>query len=187
MENQKTDFYAQQVAQTVIAAMNSGVNSALYWQLFEIVWPNRVDTGGEFREGIHILGTAPSLYESAIPYKLYYGFSLIAKYAGEFGSKTYYGEGEKGVCCSMVEYKKDGKTYQNVIVVNTTSLEQKISINFQKNIGKNMYRYMFDPLKTVPNTAAEMIKTDKGFKNVTNLLQDTIPAASIVVYSTVKE
>ena len=187
MENQKNDFYAQQVAQTVIAAMNAGIDSMLYWQLFEIVWPTRFDTGGEFEKGIHILGTAPSLYESAIPYKLYYGFSLLAKYAGEKGSNIYEGSSRKGLCCSMVEYEKDGKTYQNVIVVNTTSLEQKISLNFEKEIGKDMYRYMFDPITTVPNTGAEMIAADKGFTNVKDILQDTIPAGSIVVYTTVKE
>ncbi len=188
IENQKTDFYAEQIAQTVIAAMNSGVNSCIYWQMFEIVWPTRTDTGGEFKDGIHILGTAPSLYTSAIPYKLFYGFSLLTKYAGEFSNnKIYYGEGENGVCLSMVEYEKDGKKYQNVIVVNTTSMEQKISINFEKSIGKNMYRYCFDPLTIKPNTSAEMIDADKGFKNVDKILQDTIPAGSIVVYSTVKD
>ncbi len=186
-ENQKTDFYAQQIAQTVIAAMNTGLESCIYWQLFEIVWPTRFDTGGEFKEGIHILGTAPSLYESAIPYKLYYGFSLLTKYAGEVGSKVFYSEGENGVCLSMVEYEKDGKKYQNVIVVNTTAMEQKISINFEKSIGKNMYRYLFDPVTIKPNTSAEMIDADKGFKNVDKVLQDTIPAGSIVVYSTVKD
>ncbi len=185
--NQEKDFYAQQVAQTVIAGMNAGLESCLYWQLFEIVWPTRSETGGEFVEGIHAIGTAPSLYESAIPYKLYYGLSLLFKHAGEKGSKVYTGQGEKGVCCTMVEYEKDGKKYQNVIVVNSNSTEQKISINFDKKIGKTMYRYAFDPIKTVPTTAAEMIKADKGFKNVQNILQDTIPAGSIVVYSTVKE
>ncbi|MBQ6885777.1 MAG: hypothetical protein IJN56_08605 [Clostridia bacterium] len=187
MENQKTDFYGQQIAQTVIAGMNAGIDSMLYWQLFETVWPTRFDTGGEFEKGIHILGTAPSLYESAIPYKLYYGFSLLAKYAGEKGSTIYSGSNKKGICCSMVEYEKDGKKYQNVIVVNTTSLEQKISLNFEKGIGKDMYRYLFDPITTVPNTGAEMISADKGFTNVNDILQDTIPAGSIVVYSTVKD
>lgn len=188
IENQKTDFYAQQIAQTVIAAMNSGVNSCIYWQMFEIVWPTRSDTGGEFKDGIHILGTAPSLYTSAIPYKLFYGFSLLTRFAGEFSNnKIYFAEGENGVCLSMVEYEKDGKKYQNVIVVNSTSMEQKISINFEKSIGKNMYRYCFDPLIIVPNTSAEMIKADKGFNNVDQILQDTIPAGSITVYSTVKD
>lgn len=187
IENQKTDFYAQQVAQTVIAAMNSGVNSCIYWQLFETVWPTRLDTGGEFEDGIHILGTAPSLYESAIPYKLYYGLSNVIKHAGELGSKVYYCEGTNGVYLSMVEYEKDGKKYQNVIVVNTSSLEKKISVNFEKSIGKNMYRYLFDPLKIEPDTSAKMIPVDKGFKNVNKVLQDTIPAGSIAVYSTVKD
>ncbi|MBQ7725995.1 MAG: hypothetical protein IJT66_02505 [Clostridia bacterium] len=187
MDTQKEDFYAQQVAQTVVAAMNTGVQNIIYWQLFETVWPQRFNSGGEFKEGIHVLGTAPSLYTSAVPYKLFYGFSLLAKYCGELGSKTYYGEGSNGVYCSMVEYQKDGKTYQNVLVVNTTSLEQKISLNFQKSIGKNMYRYLFDPVQTHPNTSAEMISADKGFTNVKTVLQDTIPAASIVIYSTVKD
>lgn len=188
INNQKTDFYAQQIAQTVLAAMNSGVNSCIYWQMFEIVWPTRTDTGGEFKDGIHILGTAPSLYTSAIPYKLFYGFTLLTRFAGEFNNnKVYYAQGEKGVCLSMVEYEKDGKKYQNVIVVNTTSLEQKISINFEKSIGKTMYRYLFDPATIVPNTSAEMIGADKGFKDVDKILQDTLPAGSIAVYSTVKE
>ncbi len=186
-EIQVQDFYPQQIAQTSIAAMNAGLNSALLWQLFEIVWPNSLQNNHEFIDGIHKLGTAPSLYESAIPYKYYYGFSLLAKYCGEKGSKVYSGEGERGVYCSMVEYKKNGKQYQNVIVVNTSSLEQKMSINFKKKIGKNMYRYLFDPIKIVPDTSAKMIPVDKGFKNVKTILQDTIPAASIVVYSTVKD
>lgn len=188
INNQKTDFYAQQIAQTVLAAMNSGVNSCIYWQMFEIVWPTRTDTGGEFKDGIHILGTAPSLYTSAIPYKLFYGFTLLTRFAGEFNNnKVYFAQGENGVCLSMVEYEKDGKKYQNVIVVNTTSLEQKISINFEKSIGKTMYRYLFDPTTIVPNTSAEMIGADKGFKDVDKILQDTIPGGSIAVYSTVKE
>lgn len=188
INNQKTDFYAQQIAQTVVAAMNAGVNSCIYWQMFEIVWPTRTDTGGEFKDGIHILGTAPSLYQSAIPYKLFYGFTLLTRFAGEFNNnKVYFAQGENGVCLSMVEYEKDGKKYQNVIVVNTTSMEKKISINFEKSIGKTMYRYCFDPLTIVPNTSAEMIGADKGFKNVDKILQDTLPAGSIAVYSTVKE
>ena len=188
INNQKTDFYAQQIAQTVVAAMNAGVNSCIYWQMFEIVWPTRTDTGGEFKDGIHILGTAPSLYTSAIPYKLFYGFTLLTRFAGEFNNnKVYFAQGENGVCLSMVEYEKDGKKYQNVIVVNTTSMEKKISINFEKSIGKTMYRYCFDPLTIVPNTSAEMIGADKGFKNVDKILQDTLPAGSIAVYSTVKE
>lgn len=188
INNQKTDFYAQQIAQTVVAAMNAGVNSCIYWQMFEIVWPTRTDTGGEFKDGIHILGTAPSLYQSAIPYKLFYGFTLLTRFAGEFNNnKVYFAQGENGVCLSMVEYEKDGKKYQNVIVVNTTSMEKKISINFEKSIGKTMYRYCFDPITIVPNTSAEMIGADKGFKNVDKILQDTLPAGSIAVYSTVKE
>ncbi len=187
-ENQKTDFYAQQIAQTVVAAMNSGVSNCIYWQMFETVWPTKNNTGGEFKDGIHILGTAPSLYISAIPYKLFYGYSLLTRFAGQFSNnKVYYAEGENGVCLSMVEYEKDGKKYQNVIVVNTTSMEQKISIEFEKRIGKNMYRYCFDPLTCVPNTSAEMIDADKGFKNVDKILQDTIPAGSITVYSTVRD
>lgn len=186
METQKEDFYAQQIAQTVVAAMNAGVNNIIYWQLFETVWPTRFDTGGEFEEGIHIIGTTPSLYTSSIPYKLYYGFTLLAKYCGELDSTVYLGEGRKGVCCSMVEYEKDGKTYQNIIVVNSSSIEKKISLNFENSIGKNMYRYLFDPLKTTPTPSARIISADKGFTDVTTTLQDTIPAGSIVVYSTVK-
>ena len=66
-------------------------------------------------------------------------------------------------------------------------MEKKISINFEKSIGKTMYRYCFNPLTIVPNTSAEMIGADKGFKNVDKILQDTLPAGSIAVYSTVKE
>ena len=40
---QVKDFYAQQVAQAVIAAMNTGVNNMIYWQMFETVWPTRMD------------------------------------------------------------------------------------------------------------------------------------------------
>lgn len=183
----QTDFYGNQIAQCVVATMNSGVQSSLYWQMFKNVWPHKVETSREFLSGIQQSGLGPSLYESAIPFKSYYAFSLLTKYGGNFGSKVYAGSSRNGICLSMVEYEENGKTVQSIIVVNASSLSKNISIELDKAIGATMYRHLWDPTTCKPTTAARVIDIDKAFKNVGNVLQDTLPSGAVAVYTTTKD
>ena len=50
-----------------------------------------------------------------------------------------------------------------------------------------MYRHLWDPTTCKPTTAARVIDIDKAFKNVGNVLQDTLPSGAVAVYTTTKD
>jgi len=169
-----------QLAQTVISAMNEGVQNTLLWQLFEIKWPNRTKTEGEFENGIHKIGLAPSLTESDVPYQSYYAYSLLTKYLGDCGATVYAGTGADGVYTTMVA-NPDGS--HSIAVVNTNSTQENINISLTSSLsGETLSRYLYDPETVAPDSNADIISSDKEI-SVDTSLTDTIPADSIVVYS----
>ncbi len=174
-----------QLAQATVAMMNSGIETGLTWQLFDTVWPYREGSGDEFVSGIHVIGMAPAMCKSSVPYISYYGFTLLTKYCGMMGSKTFYGESSDGVNLSMVEYQKKGKTYRSIIVVNTNVTERPVDITLSKSLGGvKMYRYLYNPFEVMADSSATMIDADICFKGTKNELRDVVPALSFAIYST---
>ncbi len=185
------DIYAEnpinpdKLAEATIAMMNTGVQTGLLWQLFDTVWPYRDGSGDEFVSGIHVIGMAPAMCKSSIPFISYYGFTLLTKYCGMSGSTVYKGEGQNDVMLSMTKYKKNGKTYQSVIVLNMNFTEKPVDIKFAKSLGgAKMYRYLYNPYEVEADSSATMIDADTCFTGVKDRLQDVIPAFSFAIYST---
>jgi len=174
-------YYATQLAQAVVAALNSGTENVMLWQLFETKWPERNDTGGEFVNGVHKIGLAPTLTESEVPYDVYYGFSLLTKYMGKRGATVYSGHGMSGVYTAMIE-NEDGT--QSILAVNTNMSEKSINLQFGRKINGALFRHLYNPATVNPTASAEIIGADKVFTNFENCIKDILPAGAIAVYTT---
>ena len=71
-----------QMAVGGIIAQQRGINNISLWQIFDQLWTDQTNTGGEFINGIHACGSAPSLFDSSIPRRQYYSTGLFATYNG---------------------------------------------------------------------------------------------------------
>ena len=75
----------------------------------------------------------------------------------------------------------------SILVVNNNESAQNISINVAPGVGgKTMYRHVYEAATIEPTAAAAIIPADKTYTNITNKINDTIPAGSVVVYTSIK-
>ena len=72
-----------------------------------------------------------------------------------------------------------------VLVVNTNVEDLPISVQFEKGLGKNLYRHLYTPLFEKSLSDAQ-IPADKGFKNVKTVLNDVLPAGGVAIYTSVQ-
>lgn len=181
-------YLGVQTASIILAAMNSGVSGICVWEMFDQLWPDYYGSGGEYMYGMQTDGAIPSLYDSELPYSLYYTYTLFTKYMSQAKSTTYVSEAEdesSGLYIATVQLA-DGNW--SVAVVNMTTDEKDIDVNFEKAMGgKTFYRYRYSAGEIEEQTtiAAKVLTADKGFKNVQNDIIDTIPGGTVVVYSTI--
>ena len=183
-EIMKQPMCGPQLAQSMIAAMNSGVQNMLLWQLFATQWPLRTNTteNDSWSGGIHEQGLAPCLTVSSVPHASYYAYTLASKYmGGGTATKVYAGEGNKGIYLTMIE---DANGDKSVMLVNTGMLSTDIALHFEQPIGQDVYRHVYDPITVKPTTAGRIIPADLCFENVKTVLKDTIPAGAVVIYTT---
>ncbi len=169
------------------ALMNSGLSGAILWEYTDTPWSYMSGSGGEFLYGIHQTGGSPSALESQTPYYIYYSVSMLTKYlsTGNGNAITYNStSAHSNVHISSVKMA-DGNW--SVLVVNNSETAQNISVNFQSSIGgKNMYRHVYEAATITPDASGTLIDADKTYSNVTTKLNDTIPAGSVVVYTSIK-
>ena len=70
-----------------------------------------------------------------------------------------------------------------VLVVNDSNNAIDINIQFEKNLNCDLYRYLYDPEKIVPDENATPISCDKQFKSVECYFEDTLPPYAVVAYT----
>ncbi len=178
--------------QTVIGgilAQQKGIQNISLWQIFDQLWTDQTNTGGEFINGIHACGSAPSLFISSIPRGQYYPVGLFAKYNGYKNGKAYRtnnaelqdGLGDVYVGAAQLE---DGNW--TVTVVNTYMEPYRITVEFDKAINQTLYRHVVNVNTLVPTTAARHADADKTFVNVKDTFTDIIEPGCVVVYTGVK-
>ena len=185
-ENARTNknvFKGTAVAAMANSVMNMGGVSNLYiWALYDQQWPNSVG-GGEFINGMHMVGYLPSLLNSTTPYPAYYALSLITRYVGQ--GKLFACEvGEYSVYISAIE-RHDGEI--TLIVTNFNAQPENFKINFEKSLGgKTFYRYLYQPSEIKPAPGNDMIKADAVAKKVKTQFADTLPEMGVAIYTTEK-
>lgn len=173
-----------------IVAQQRGIHNISLWQMFDHLWTDQTNTGGEFVNGIHVCGFAPSLFVSSIPRGQYYSVGLFAKYNGYQNGKSYrtnnyelqnYGVGDIHVGAVQLE---DGSW--TITVINTYVEPYEITVEFDKAIYQTLYRHVNNVNTNIPSTAAKIADADKTFANVKDKFTDVIEGGSVVIYTGVK-
>ena len=180
-----------QMAVGGIIAQQRGINNISLWQIFDQLWTDQTNTGGEFVNGIHACGSAPSLFVSSIPRRQYYSTGLFAKYNGykngkayrtnnaalqarETGSEIYIGAAQL----------EDGSW--TITVVNAGIDPYQITVEFQKAIYQTLYRHVNNVNTNIATTAAHLADADKTFANVKDKFTDTVEGGCVVIYTGIK-
>ena len=172
-----------------LIAQQKGIETTILWQLFDQLWTDHTNTGGEFLEGIHMCGDIPSLFKSATPYDQYYATGLFAKYNGYKNGKSYRTSLHddalmyEGVYIGAVQLEDGNWT---ITVVNLNIDEAYIDVTFHKALNQTLYRHVFDSGKNVPTPDARLADADKCFKDVKTKLYDTLPGGSVTIYTGLK-
>ena len=178
-----------QMAVGGIVAQQRGINNISLWQIFDQLWTDQTNTGGEFVNGIHACGSAPSLFVSSIPRGQYYSTGLFAKYNGYQNGKAYRTNnaelqndiGDIHVGAAQLE---DGSW--TITVINTYTEPYEITVEFDKAIYQTLYRHINNVNTNIPTTAAHLADADKTFANVKDSFVDTIPPGTVAIYTGVK-
>lgn len=178
-----------QMAVGGICAQQQGINNISLWQIFDQLWTDHSNTGGEFINGIHACGSAPSLFVSSIPREQYYSTGLFAKYNGYKNGKAYrtnYWElmdnaSDIHVGAAQLE---DGSW--TITVVNAGIDSYNIEVQFDKAIYQTLYRHVNNVNTNVPTTAAHLADADKTFANVKDKFTDVIEGGCVAIYTGVK-
>ena len=170
------------LAATRLAFMNCGIQSSLMWTLFDQQWPSNhtQQPNHRFYDGDHRFGDMPVLTRSLKPHPAYYAMQITGYAGGGEGTKVYEGIGNGNINLSMTE-SPDGTV--TVLVVNDSNNAIDINIQFEKNLNCDLYRYLYDPEKIVPDENATPISCDKQFKSVECYFEDTLPPYAVVAYT----
>lgn len=176
-----------QNAVCAMTAQQNGIQNIMLWMPFDQLWTDRSSSGGEFKDGIHMCGLAPSLFVSSIPYEKYYTSGLFTKYNSckngivyQTNNKYLVEEEYMGVYVSAMR-NDEGKLVVTVVNLNVDKAE--IHINFDKDINTTLYRHVCEVGNITPGFDAKLADADKTYGNVKNKLTDKLPGGSIAVYT----
>lgn len=179
-----------QNAVVAMTAQQNGIQNMMLWMPFDQLWTDRSSSGGEFKDGIHMCGLAPSLFVSATPYSQYYSNGLFTKYNSckngiVYKTNNKYLAEEEYISVYVSAMRNDdGKL--TVTVVNLNVDEAEIHVSFDKAINTTLYRHLCVAGKVVPDFNATLADADKTYGNVKDKFTDTIPGGSIAVYTEIK-
>ena len=182
-------WYGLQAVVGALCAQSMGVSNIISWQAADQLWTDQTNDGLEFIDGIHMCGAMPSLFNSDVPRGEYYMWGLFSKYNGYQNGKVYKTDYVNeywisGLHLGVVELEDGNWT---ITVVNADSLEDRIfQLNFEKAIGKTLYRHTENVNTCEINTGANIADVDKVFVNVKDKLKDTLPAGTVAIYTTIK-
>ena len=171
-----------------VALMNGGGKCSFLWALFDQQWPNdHRSTGDAFFDGEHRWGLMPNLMRGLYaPYPAYYAWGMVSRYTGGEGTKTYEGINHSAEKVAMnINELPDGN--YTITVVNYSQKEQEVCLEFNTHFGKNFYRHRYIASEIVPDDSATLPPVDKIFESVDNKIEDTLPAMSVAVYTTLSD
>ena len=180
-------FIGLQNAVVGMAAQQNGIQNIILWMPFSQLWTDRNHTSGEFKDGIHICGLAPSLFVSATPFPQYYGTGLFTKYNSCKNGIVYATNNkylaEEECCRVYVSAMRNDDGKLTVTVVNLNFDEAEIHVNFDKAINTTLYRHLCHVGTVEPDFNATLAPADKTYGNVKTKFTDKLPGGSIAVYT----
>ncbi len=172
-------------AMGTLGLMNAGVATSLIWTILDQQWPNNHTTNNDsFTDGVQHCGVVPMLNQSLVPHASFYAIQLLANFLGAEGTKVY--AEEKGgirihsVLCEL----SDGNV--TIAVVSMRNEPTAFSLELGRVTEKSLYRHVYDPEKVRPDEHVAMIPADFVIEAGQTALIDTIPANSLLIYTTVQ-
>ncbi len=178
------------IAQQWVAQLNNGIKGSYLWSLVDQQWPDVQGSNDDsFVDGVHETGILPNYQVSTVPHYSFYAFQLVANYLGVRGSKIYTcdysGDAEfSQVYVAMAELP-DGNI--SILVVSTNVFAVNLKLNFEKAIGKTLYRHEYNPETVKKAETTEIIPASAKITNCQDSFVDVIPSMGVTVYTTVKD
>lgn len=182
-------YFGTQIALQQMAVLQNGLKSSFMWTLFDQKWPdsNSNNTSDSWENGVHCWGLLPNYIVDSQPHPGFYAFQLIANYLGQSGSKIYgcnYGSAAgQSIYCVMSE-TPDGSV--GVALVNANADRAAVTVNFEKALGKTLYRHEFDPAVILKNESNNILPVSAKISNCKTGFEDILPAYGVTVYTTQK-
>lgn len=163
--------------------MNMGyVHNMLVWALYGQQWPDHTNTGGEFKDGVHVLGYLQNIMDTEMPHPAWYSVAMLTRYVSS--GDTYDCKVDDNIFVSAIK-RDDGEF--TVVVTNYNDEPTDFTVNFEKALGgKTLYRYVYDPKTVVCTEELEMIKSDKTIEGVEEGFSDSFSGYGVAVYTTEK-
>lgn len=169
-----------------ICAQQLGINNISQWQIFDQLWTDQKNTGGEFQNGIHAVGAAPSLFISDIPRRQYYFVGLFTKYNGYKNGESYLTNNSvlqnRGSDIHVGAAKMENGSW-TITVINAGISKKSVTIEFDKAINQTLYRHSENVDDVAPSNKAKLAGIDKTFKNVKTSFSDWVAPGSVTVYT----
>ena len=180
-----TKWYPIQMIAGMVANINIGYKTVLHWTFVNTLWvDSHANAKDNWSDGHHCWGLIPHPHQDKKPYNSFYAYQIVASHMT--GGKTFRGDNaaQSGLSCCACE-NKDGTV--TVIVVNLSIFEESFLLHFEKELESLTFdRYLFDADKDYRSETMKGIASDKQIPNVGAILEDTIPAGSVAVYTTKK-
>lgn len=178
-----------QNAVCAMAAQQNGIQNIMLWMPFDQLWTDRTSSGGEFSNGIHMCGLAPSLFISSTPYEKYYTSGLFTKYNSCKNGTVYqtnnkYLAEEEYASVYVSAIKNDDNKWV-ISVVNLNVEEVTIHVKFDEIINTTLYRHICESGKLEPDFNATLPDADKTYGKVKDKFTDVLPGGSIAIYTEV--
>ena len=179
---------AESALQTIVGAICAqqlGIENIILWQLFDQAWADTLENSSEFINGIHMTGTCPSLYVSDVPYASYYPISTFMRFNSAnngkaFATSSKNSSSAQGIYIGAMQ-TDDGNIV--ITVVNIGASEQLFSVNLEKALSKDLYRYSVLSESITPSADASVEEYGRIFKEVGSTFTDTIAPYSVSVYT----
>jgi hypothetical protein len=166
--------YGLYVASLAIDALNSGVDAASIWCLYQIRLIDEVSHPAGEMMRIGLWGYKDEDWQ---PYPAFYAYGLFTKYIPA-GSRVIAcgARGSQEVKAAAISF--NGK--MSIFVLNTSSSEIKITIEGLSS-DLNIKRFLYQR-ESLPANNQNGLKPDRQFK-ITGSLKDNLPAQSLALYT----
>ena len=164
-----------QVAEAVMAQMNGGIYASGYWTFADMPTNHGskyANKWGIFKWEFDDFTTRPN----------YYALGLLTKYFR--GPAVVYKVNVTDTLLRVAALKNVKNNTYSIAIVNRNTIPQQIKISFGViESGKMFRKYVFDPTHVPFNYFGDLQSWSKKLSFINNILSDTVPAYSLVVYT----
>ena len=181
-----TADYGTYIAEINAAAINAKAQNTLIW-LYEdqyYTWPLENKSGVDsFYNGLHKWGTQYWLPNNTDLRPSWYSYTMMTRFLGGAGTQVY--DTTKSLNGIRISATKQADGNWSVMVVNSNTTSQDISVNFTSAINKTLYRHLYDP-NNLPQGDG-IIGASAKYTNVSTAFTDTLPARGVAIYTSIDD